>query len=57
MYKEMYLKLFNCVTDALCALEERNYEEAERILKLGQQETEELYLEGEGPLSPGENNH
>lgn len=38
MYKKMYLKLFNAVTDALEAMERRNYGQAEDLLKRGQQE-------------------
>lgn len=57
MYKKMYLKLFNYVTDALEALEGRNYGQAEDLLKRGQQEAEELYLEGDEAEDTGENDH
>lgn len=57
MYKKMYLKLFNAVTDALEAMEWRNYGQAEDLLKRGQQEAEELYLAGEEAENAGENDH
>lgn len=57
MYKKMYLKLFNAVTDALEAMERRNYGQAEDLLKRGQQEAEELYLAGEEAENAGENAH
>ncbi len=43
MYKEMYFHLFNVITDAL---EENNINVLKEILKQGQIETEELYIEG-----------
>ena len=57
MYKKMYLKLFNAVTDALEAMERRNYGQAEDLLKRGKQAAEELYLAGDGPENAGENAH
>ena len=44
MYKKMYFKLFNVITDAL---EENDITVLKEILKQGQIETEELYIEGE----------
>ena len=40
----MYFKLFNVITDAL---EENDITVLKEILKQGQIETEELYIEGE----------
>ncbi len=57
MYKKMYLELFNHVTDALEAMEQRNYGQAEDLLKRGQQEAEELYLAGGGSEADGEIDH
>lgn len=45
VYEKMYYHLFNAVTDALSALERRNYGQAEGILKTAQQKSEEIYLE------------
>lgn len=47
MYKNMYYHLFNAVSDALKSLERGAVEEACGLLKRAQQETEELYLDGE----------
>ena len=44
-YKKSYLLLFNAVTDALEAMEEHNYGEAELILKVGQSAAEEVFLQ------------
>lgn len=57
MYKKMYLKLFNSITDALEALERQNYGQAADILKKGQQAAEELYLEGKEAPDTGEKDH
>ncbi len=43
MYKKMYFHLFNAVTDAL---EENDINVLKEILKQGQIETEEMYIEG-----------
>ena len=43
-YKTMYFHLFNRVTDALRALEQKNYSRALELLKLAQQEGEEAYI-------------
>ena len=44
IYKRMYFKLFNGVSDALLALQEQNYGIAKRLLLEAQRATEELYL-------------
>ena len=44
MYKKMYFHLFNVITDAL---EENDITVLKEILKQGQIETEELYIEGD----------
>lgn len=43
MYKKMYFHLFNTITDAL---EENDIIVLKEILKQGQIETEEMYIEG-----------
>ena len=43
-YKKMYLKLFNAVTDAL---EEKDRETSEEILKKAQCDCEEIYIDEE----------
>jgi hypothetical protein len=40
-----YTLLFNRVTDAIAALQNRNYGEAEALLIAAQQEAEKLYLD------------
>lgn len=47
VYKAMYYRLFNRVTDALTALQEGQSAKAEALLKAAQQETEEMYLSSE----------
>ncbi len=44
VYEKMYYHLFNAITDALNALEQRDYGHAEDLLKTAQQEVEEMYL-------------
>ena len=44
-YKEMYLTLFNAVTDAIELFQKCQPLEAAEILKTAQQETEEMYIE------------
>ena len=44
-YRHMYLHLFHAVTDALSALEQSNFGMAEELLKKGQIECEEIYME------------
>ena len=41
MFKKMYFRLFNIITDAL---EENDIEKMREILKNGQIETEEMYI-------------
>ena len=43
-YKEMYLKLFNSITDALNQPEQQNYGSAKDILISAQQTTEDMYI-------------
>lgn len=43
MYKKMYFHLFNTITDAL---EENDIIVLKELLKQGQIETEEMYIEG-----------
>ncbi len=45
LYKQMYLHLFNVVTTAL---EVENIDEIKEILKQGQIDTEEMYINGNG---------
>ena len=47
MYREMYLRLFNAVTDALAAMEAQNFGRARAMLIAAQQRCEEMYLEEE----------
>ncbi len=44
MYKKMYFRLFNIITDAL---NESDIEKMREILKKGQIETEEMYINGD----------
>ena len=44
MFKKMYFRLFNIITDAL---EENDIEKMREILKNGQIETEEMYINGD----------
>ena len=46
-YKKLYFHLFNAATDAIEAIEQQNYGQASAILIAAQQETEEMYMEGE----------
>ena len=43
-YKQMYLKLFNAVTDAIKQLEQQNYGIAANLLKNAQAECEEIFI-------------
>lgn len=43
--KELYLFLFNKITDAVNELESRNYGRVRDILLSAQQEAEEMYLQ------------
>ena len=47
IYKQMYLRLFNRVTDAVEFLKGNCPAEAEKILILAQQECEEMFMESE----------
>ena len=44
-YAKLYYYLFNALTDAITAMEERQYKTAADILKHAQITTEELYME------------
>ena len=45
MYKNMYLKLFNCTTEALTSLDEKDDKSgASYILKRAQIDCEEIYI-------------
>lgn len=44
-YQQMYLTLFNAVTDALTALEQRNLGQAAALLRAAQQETEAIFVD------------
>lgn len=43
-YKEMYLKLFNSVTDSIEQIRSQNFGMAMEILIKAQQDSEELYI-------------
>lgn len=43
IYKKMYLKIFNSVTDAINALRRADSAEAKRLLTAAQRECEELF--------------
>ena len=47
MFRKMYLALFNAVTDAIRALDRGEAVRARQILVSAQQESEEIYLQGE----------
>lgn len=47
MYKKMYFRLFNAITDVLEALERGNIWDAKRLLKEAQCATEEMYISAE----------
>ena len=44
LYKAMYLKLFNAVSDGLAALDQGWNEAARLLLMHGQQECEDMYI-------------
>jgi hypothetical protein len=48
VYRNMYYKLFNAITDALNALEQGDTEQAREVLITAQQTTEELYMRAGG---------
>ena len=45
MYKKMYLRLFNAVTDVLAHIDEHNYGIAKEMLIEAKQACEEIYME------------
>jgi hypothetical protein len=45
VYRNMYYKLFNAITDAVNALEQDDTEQAREVLITAQQTAEELYIE------------
>lgn len=47
MYRKMYYTLFNAITDALEAMEQQNYGQARARLIAAQQQSEEIYLDGD----------
>ena len=44
-FPKYYTRLFNGITDALEALQNQNYTQAQKILIYAQQDAEEMYLE------------
>lgn len=54
MYKEMYLHLFNAITDTLGALEKGNIWDAKRLLMEAQCATEEMYISAEDDEESGQ---
>ena len=47
IYKKMYYRLFNSITDALAALEQQNFGATAEILRQAQIDSEEIYLDAE----------
>ena len=47
IYKKMYYRLFNGVTDALEAMEQQNFGTAAQLLRDTQSECEEMFLDAE----------
>ena len=47
VYQKMYYTLFNAITDALAAMEQQNYGQARALLVDAQQQSEELFMDGE----------
>lgn len=47
-YQKMYVTLFKAVTAALYMMEDGEFMKARAVLIRAQQETEELYIEGDG---------
>lgn len=54
MYKKMYFRLFNAITDVLEALEQGNIWDAKRLLKEAQCATEEMYISAENDEEIGQ---
>ena len=52
LYKQLYLRLFNRVTDALILLDREEMTSAKDLLILAQQEAEERYLDAEEDEAP-----
>ncbi len=46
VYRKMYLRLFNRVTDAIAVLEQAGEREASTILILAQRESEQMFIDG-----------
>ena len=44
-YESMYRVLFNCMTNAVCNIENQNYGFARLLLMNAQQQAEEFYIE------------
>lgn len=51
-FQKSYLILFNACTDALRALEERNYGRARQLLMEGQQQAEGAFLDDKADFTP-----
>ena len=49
MYRKMYTRLFNAVTDALEEMERQNFCAAHPLLVQAQQACEDIYLDAEEP--------
>ena len=47
IYKKMYYRLFNGVTDALLAMQQQNFGMAAQLLRDAQSACEELFLDAE----------
>ena len=45
MYKQLYMTLFNDITDTLEHLENQNFGQAINLLKESQQKCEDIYME------------
>lgn len=45
MYKKMYLRLFNVITDVIARIDEHNFGIAREMLVGAQRECEEIYME------------
>lgn len=53
MYKKMYFRLFNAITDVLALLEQGNIWDAKRLLMEAQCATEEMYISAEDDEESG----
>ena len=54
MYKKMYFRLFNAITDVLEALEQGNIWDAKRLLMEAQCAAEEMYISAEDDEESGQ---